>query len=271
MSREGELIYLHSVLADLDGKKRGQLGRTPGETLILRKYYQHEYDKVSKQIRLLGQEGKIEELEAAYKYSQTPGAAKSHQRRIMLIMAGRATGGSRETYLPLPPDVAAKRVLERAKADRSATQRELQELCNRDAEWNLLLQKANADANRESRQQAASSQNRKAKALSSFDELAGRLMFEVRARRTDTGRLPSAELDTVLRALDKAGFKPLDHLPPRWRNQLSEWNQKNSRKNGAIQTFLAAAQNARFRRGVSKRLYEAEKKYRLAHFPLSTT
>ena len=92
MPRQIELTSLHSALANIDGQLRTleQSGRTPGEILVFREYYQRERKKVLLQIRLFGQQSLIEELEVSYKFSQTPGAQANYRRRVSLINTGRA-------------------------------------------------------------------------------------------------------------------------------------------------------------------------------------
>lgn len=272
MSRQFELISLKSALADIGAKLENleQSGRTPAEKPILREYYQHQRKKLLLQIRLYEQQSRVEELEVAYKRSQTPGAQGKYRRRVSLINTGRLMGGSSATNMPSPPEVETRTALQQATAERLATQCDLQELCNRDAEWSQVLSKAIGSEAQSDRPPIAPVGTKKPKQLSAFDELAGRLMIEARPRRLKNGRSPRSEEDKLLLALDKAGFTPLKHLGREWRKQLSDWNQKNSKKLGTIQTFQAAAHNPRFRRGVLKRLYDAEQKYRKAHFHLST-
>lgn len=273
LSRQVELVSLRSALADIDGKLRTleESERTPGETLVLREYFQHERQKLLLEITLFQQQSRIEELERAYKFSQTPGAQANYRRRVSLLNSGRLLGRSRETHLPSPPEVESRLALQKATAERSTTQRELQELCSRDAEWNQALSKTIKPEAQSDSPPIAPVRTKKPKQLSPFDELAGRLMMEARPRRSEKRRLPDCEWDKVLVQVDNAGFKPLKHLGRQWRERISDWNQKNSKKLGAIQTFQAAAHNRHFRRGVLKRLYQAEQNYLKTHFPLSTT
>jgi hypothetical protein len=96
--------------------------------------------------------------------------------------------------------------------------------------------------------------------LSEFDALAGKLMFEARPRRKENTRLPIAEYEKIARELDRADFKPADHLEGKHRETLADWNKKNSRK--AIKTFSAAISSKvpgiDLRRGVYRRLSRAE-------------
>ena len=99
--------------------------------------------------------------------------------------------------------------------------------------------------------------------LSPFDELAGRLMFAARPRR-ENNRLPIEEYDKIARKLDRAGFKPVDHLEGTYRSSLAAWNQKYARK--AIHTFREALSSRvpklDLRRGVQRRLSRAESAWR---------
>ena len=74
--------------------------------------------------------------------------------------------------------------------------------------------------------------------LSDFEALAGRLMFEARARRGENNRLSPSEYDKISGELDRSGFKPVDHLEGKYRDELAKWNKKYPRK--AIKTFSAA-------------------------------
>jgi hypothetical protein len=99
--------------------------------------------------------------------------------------------------------------------------------------------------------------------ISEFDQLAGRLMSEARPRRLVNGRLPEAEYYRIATALEKALFKPVDHLEGRDRKKLAEWNQKHPRE--ALHSFCRAIEKlprrpalSFLRRGVCKRLNRAE-------------
>jgi hypothetical protein len=96
-----------------------------------------------------------------------------------------------------------------------------------------------------------------------FDALAGRLMYEARARRLSNGRLPSSEYRKIATALDKAHFKPIANLEGRCRVTLAGWNRRHPRE--AIHTFSKAIKVGKafpafsyLRRGVQKRLQRAE-------------
>ena len=96
-----------------------------------------------------------------------------------------------------------------------------------------------------------------------FEQIAGKLMFEARERRLKNGRLPEAEYKTIADQLGK--FKILEHLPRKYRNELGPWNQNNQTR--AIHTCSAAleAKNPRWlRRQVLRCLYRAEDKFRAA-------
>jgi hypothetical protein len=96
--------------------------------------------------------------------------------------------------------------------------------------------------------------------LSEFDALAGKLMSEARPRRGENKRLPIAEYEKIARELDRVGFRPIDCLEGKHRDELANWNRKYPRK--AIKTFSAALSNnvpgVDLRRGVFRRLNRAE-------------
>ena len=107
---------------------------------------------------------------------------------------------------------------------------------------------------------------RTGKPLSTFDELAGRLMAEARPRRGKNGRLATDEYASIAAELDKR-FVLKDELEESFRKGLKDWNQKLSQKNsqGAIHTFSKAVAHAKHRRGVHKLLNRAETKWRKCH------
>jgi hypothetical protein len=99
--------------------------------------------------------------------------------------------------------------------------------------------------------------------ISEFDKLAGRLMSEARLERLSNGRLPAAQYLEIATDLDKAQFKPVDHLEGRDRKKLAEWNQKHPRE--AIHSFCRAIEGPPrrttllfLRRAVHRRLNRAE-------------
>jgi hypothetical protein len=107
--------------------------------------------------------------------------------------------------------------------------------------------------------------------LSSFDALAGKLMFEARPLRGTTGRLATEEYIKIAAQLDEARFKPKKYLEGKAREQLAGWNQKHPSK--AIQTFQdawsAKIPGLDLRRAVQRRLQRAESAWK-SQLPLST-
>jgi hypothetical protein len=97
--------------------------------------------------------------------------------------------------------------------------------------------------------------------VSSFDELAGRLM--VNAHRAENGRMTRGEHERIAAEIDKAGFKPLDYLEGESRRALALWNQHHPPE--AIHTFRRALNHKKFHRAVRLRLGRAQTKYRKAH------
>lgn len=106
--------------------------------------------------------------------------------------------------------------------------------------------------------------------LSTFDALAGKLMFEARPLRSTTGRLATEEYTRIAAQLDEARFKPKKYLEGKAREHLADWNQKHPSK--AIQTFQDAwsvkIPGLDLRRAVHRRLYRAESAWKL-QLPLS--
>jgi hypothetical protein len=100
--------------------------------------------------------------------------------------------------------------------------------------------------------------------LNVFDNLVGRLMFE--ARRRHGPRIPRQEYWRIAAAIDRAKFKPINHLEGKWRKELAASN-RDARK--AIHTFEVALRSAYFRRGVLKRIYRAHGKWSEKHPHLS--
>ncbi|HXO38198.1 MAG TPA: hypothetical protein VN872_06150 [Candidatus Acidoferrum sp.] len=100
--------------------------------------------------------------------------------------------------------------------------------------------------------------------LSEFDALAGKLMSKARPRRGENKRLPIAEYDKIARELDRVGFKPVEHLEGKHRDELANWNKKYPRK--AIKTFVGAlsskAPGLDLPRAVQRRLSRAESAWR---------
>src|SRR5262249_46824421 len=96
--------------------------------------------------------------------------------------------------------------------------------------------------------------------FSEFDETAGKLMFDVRARRAKSNRLPKEEYIRIACELDGAGFKPVEHLEGKDRKALASWNKQYPRK--AIRNFGAALSTnvptLNLRRAVLRRLSRAE-------------
>jgi hypothetical protein len=85
-------------------------------------------------------------------------------------------------------------------------------------------------------------------------------MSEARVRRGGNNRLLAPEYDKIAGELDRCGFKPVEHLEGKYRDELANWNKKYPRK--AIKTFSAALSSKvpglTLRRGVKKRLSRAE-------------
>jgi hypothetical protein len=98
--------------------------------------------------------------------------------------------------------------------------------------------------------------------IPSFDQFAGRLMSET---GPTTGRKyrSQADFNAIAEQLDKAGFVLGENLQGQHRKELALCNQKNPRKK--IATFSEAIQPKKrcgLRRGVLRRLYDAESKFR---------
>ena len=106
--------------------------------------------------------------------------------------------------------------------------------------------------------------------LSTFDALAGKLMFEARPLRSTTGRLATEEYTRIAAELDMAGFRPQEYLEGISRKSLTDWNQKHPRKAvGTFQEALSAkVPDLDLRRAVQKRLQRAESAWR-SQLPLS--
>jgi hypothetical protein len=106
--------------------------------------------------------------------------------------------------------------------------------------------------------------------LSTFDALAGKLMFEARPLRSTTGRLATEEYTRIAAELDTAGFRPQEYLEGKFRKQLADWNQKHPRK--AVRTFhdalSAKIPDLDLRRAVQRRLHRAESAWK-SQLPLS--
>lgn len=96
--------------------------------------------------------------------------------------------------------------------------------------------------------------------LSEFDEIAGKLMFDARPRRGENSHLPSEEYEKIARELDRADFKPVEHLEGKQRDALADWNRKYPTK--AIKSFSVALSadipQLKLRRAVQRRLNRAE-------------
>ena len=110
--------------------------------------------------------------------------------------------------------------------------------------------------------------------ISKFDELAGGLMVAARPRRQPNGRLPSAAYAEIAAQLDSQDFKLLDCLEREAREALADWNNRESRRTGAVRTFTAALKfkdrlQLRLRRALLKRLSRAEANWSKAHPELS--
>ena len=99
--------------------------------------------------------------------------------------------------------------------------------------------------------------------IPTFDQVAGKLMFEARERCLKTGPLAKIDYKAITDQLED--FRPLEHLPKEYRKQLALWNQSNQKR--PIRTFSEAMETKRppwLRRQVMRRLYRAEEKFRLA-------
>jgi hypothetical protein len=93
-----------------------------------------------------------------------------------------------------------------------------------------------------------------------FDQIAGRLVFEMRQKFPGQNRLPRDRYLEIAAQLED--FKILDVLPKGPRKQLAEWNQKNGK--GAIQTLsqaITAKQPKWLSRKMIRRLYRAHDKF----------
>jgi|HubBroStandDraft_1064217.scaffolds.fasta_scaffold14327_3 hypothetical protein len=96
----------------------------------------------------------------------------------------------------------------------------------------------------------------------SFDALAGHLMSQARSTR-DPKYLSLNDYLVIAEELDKAGFLLREHLQGKYREVLAQWNQRHSGR--TIKTFRDAIQAKQPRelwRGVRRRLYYAELKFR---------
>lgn len=97
--------------------------------------------------------------------------------------------------------------------------------------------------------------------LDAFDQLAGKLFYE-ELEKSARLPIPTNALLCIADALDAQGYKLLDHLEPKGRAALVEYNQKHSLK--AIKIWRTAAQtlNAPVKGAVRHRLARAAEKYR---------
>ena len=115
-------------------------GLGPGQALdIHRRYHQRESEKAQLRIEIFKLPREIEELERRWEWTCTPGARLQHKRRCMMLEAGRSLGRSRETTLPEPPELEAKRKLNSAMAALESKKKHLQEITVNDDEWNALI------------------------------------------------------------------------------------------------------------------------------------
>ena len=106
---------------------------------------------------------------------------------------------------------------------------------------------------------SAPSKPKRNRSLSSFDELAGRLMRD--APRGANRHISEEEYLRIMAALK--GFKPIDYLEGKARRTLAAWNQIHHRN--AVHSFLEAYKHNDFHQPVLVRLKRAEAKYRKAH------
>ncbi len=97
--------------------------------------------------------------------------------------------------------------------------------------------------------------------LRHFDRLAGSLYL----KHECDGKLPSAALDLIVKALDEESFKLKDHLQPAQWELISTFNQRNSRS--PVKTFTEAVARPQFERMVRRRLYLARDRYKKALRP----
>ncbi len=94
--------------------------------------------------------------------------------------------------------------------------------------------------------------------LSQFDRVAGALLV----KHWNAGRLAKQSLVEIAEALDREGFQLKGDLQPADWKQIAHHNQKHGRN--AIGSFATAVADARFVRGVRRRLYLARKRYQKA-------
>jgi hypothetical protein len=96
-----------------------------------------------------------------------------------------------------------------------------------------------------------------------FDQIAGRLVFEMRKRYPEQSRLSADQHFKIAAQLDQQKrFKPLDVLSKKKSEELAKWNQKYG--NRAILSFsqaVDAKQPKWIRREILRRLYRAEEKF----------
>jgi hypothetical protein len=99
------------------------------------------------------------------------------------------------------------------------------------------------------------------KPLNPFQELAGRLMHDARAKEPE--RFSDKTWTEICSKLDTAQFKPRSFLEGRCRENLADWNQKHP--NRPVHTFAEGMKRpaaAKFvRRGIQRALYRAQKKW----------
>jgi len=92
--------------------------------------------------------------------------------------------------------------------------------------------------------------------LSAFDQLAGRLTVE----HWKEGKLSKDALHLIAKALDEVPFTLKAELQRAQWLPIAKYNRENSKK--PIKTFLQAAHNPRFVRGVRRRLYLARDRFK---------
>jgi len=101
--------------------------------------------------------------------------------------------------------------------------------------------------------------------LDPFDRFAGELV----ALKWKRNRLSADDLVDIAKQVDGKGFKLNQCLQPAQWSPIADHNQKFARN--PIQTFEAAASNAKFTRNIRRRLYVARNRYEKAKQPVTPT
>jgi|SRR5664280_13347 len=139
---------LESELADIEqesSRLKADRSISAGLRVAREAWYEHLRQEKLLEIELHDLKGRIAKLEAEYEYSKTPGAQKLWRDREMQRLAGSAMGGG--SYFRQGgsqdggPENKALRKMREAQADYNSKKARLDELCTRDADFEILVAK----------------------------------------------------------------------------------------------------------------------------------